>query len=120
VLGSRLPKFADPDARKSPSGYKAKVDFYSSPNSVRFRLWDSGGKQTVDKTGQFWWHPKGVQPGQGKDQVYPNHIVVSVDGIVDILEQRAPEPVLYLTDDKTLWETIGEQPKDAKSPVAPQ
>jgi hypothetical protein len=106
VLESRLLKFIDPDGRKSPRGYKAIVDFYSSPNSVRFRVWDPAGKNIFDKHGEFWWHPKGLQPGQGKDPVYPNHVVVSFDGVVDITEQRKPEPVLYFTDDKKLWESF--------------
>lgn len=106
VLESRLPKFVDPDGHKSPSGYKAKVDFYSSPSSVRFRIWDPAGRKVFDKHGESWWHPKGQQPGQGKPPVYPNHTVVSFDGVVDILEARKPEPVLYLTDDKELWESF--------------
>ncbi len=120
VLESRLPKFIDPDGRKNPTGYKATVDYYSSPNSVRFRIWDPAGKKIFDKHGQFWWHPKGWQPGQGKPETYPDYNGVFVDGVIDILEQRKPEPILYLTDDKQVWESIGEPPKPTEVPASPK
>jgi len=117
VMGSRLPKFIDPDGRKNPAGYKATVDYYSSPNSVRFRIWSPVGEKIFDKHGQFWWHPKGWQPGQGKPQTYPSYNGVSIDGVVDIVEQRQPEPVLYLTDDKQVWESLGEPPTASETPA---
>jgi hypothetical protein len=104
VLDSRLPKFFDPAGHINPAGYKARVEFYSSPNSVRVIIRDPSGRKAFDKQStSWWWHPKGPQPGHGQNPVYPNHTVVSFDGVLDIFEQRRAEPVLYLSDDPKLW-----------------
>src|SRR6266446_4220405 len=71
VLYSRLPKFFDPTGRISPAGYKARVEYYSSPDSVRVIIYDASGHKVFDKQDKFWWHPKSPQPGQGKPPSYP-------------------------------------------------
>jgi hypothetical protein len=105
VLDSRLPKFFDPTSHISPVGYKARVKFYSSPESVRVTIFDPAGHTVFDKHGKSWWHPKGFQPGHGQSETYPNHTVVSFDGVLDIFEKRQEGPVLHLTDDAELWRT---------------
>ena len=119
VLDSRLPKFFDPDGHISPRGYKARVEFYSSPHSVRVIIYEPSGRKVFDKHGDSWWHPKSQQPGQGKPQTYPSYEVVSFDGVLDIFEQRHPEPLLHLTDDAELWRTATPAPNQSMKPTAP-
>ena len=49
VLDSRLPKFFDPAGYISPAGYKARVEYYSSPDSVRVIIYDPSGHKVFDK-----------------------------------------------------------------------
>jgi len=110
VLDSRLPKFFDPTGRISPAGYKVRVEYYSSAAdespSVRVIIRDPLGRTVFDKQDKCWWHPKSPQPGQGKDPTYPQYTVVSFDGVVDIFEQRAAEPIEHLSDDPDLWSSL--------------
>lgn len=106
-MESRLPKPFDSDGKISPSGYTAKVEFYSAlpqngQNNVRLEVYDSNGKKVFDEMGSSWWHPGGSYQGRGKGEL-PTHTVISINGITDILEKREQGPVLYLTDDEELW-----------------
>ena len=114
VLDSRLPKFFDPAGRISPLGYKARVEYYSSPQSVRVIIYDRSGRKVFDKQDKFHWHP--ADDKEHPAAQYPNYVVVSFDGVEDILEQRRPEPLLYLTDDKRLWDAITKAPNRAMQP----
>lgn len=104
VLDSRLPKFFDPGGHISPVGYKARTEYYSSPQSVRVIIHDPSGHKVFDKQGKYWWHP--LDDKEHPAAHYPNHTVVSFDGVVDILEQRRPEPVEHLSDEKRLWDAL--------------
>lgn len=104
VLDSRLPKFFDPAGYISPAGYKARVEYYSSPESVRVIIYDPSGHKVFDKQDKFSWHP--LDDKEHPAAHYPNHTVVSFDGIVDIFEQRKAEPFEHLSDDKTLWDAL--------------
>jgi hypothetical protein len=105
-MESRLPKFVDPSGTRSPEGYAARVEFYDSPKPVRVIVTDPQHRTVFDQRGTFRWHPKGPQPGHGKDPTYPQYTVVSFDGANDIFEQRAAEPVLHLSDDPELWSSL--------------
>jgi hypothetical protein len=104
VLDSRLPKFFDPVGRIRPAGYKARVEFYSSPDSVRVIIHDPSGHKVFDKQDKFQWHP--FDDKEHPAAHYPSYVVVSFDGVADILEQRRLEPLLYLTDDKGVWDAL--------------
>ena len=104
VLDSRLPKFFDPAGHISPTGYKARVEYYSSPDSVRVIIYDPSGHKVFDKQDKVSWHP--LDDKEHPAAHYPNHTVVSFDGIVDIFEQRKAEPFEYLSDDKILWDAL--------------
>ena len=101
-MESRLPKFVDPGGTRSPEGYTARVEFYDSPKPVRVIVTDPQHHTVFDQRGTFRWHPRDSYQGHGQI-VYPSHTVVSFPSGEDIFEQRAAEPVLYLTDDGALW-----------------
>jgi hypothetical protein len=98
----RLPKFVDPSGTRSPEGYTARVKFYGSPKPVRVIVTDPEHRTVFDEWGTFRWHPRDSYQGCGQI-VYPSHIVILFPSGEDIFEQRAAEPVLYLSDDTALW-----------------
>jgi len=104
VLESRLPKFFDPGGHISPVGYKARVEYYSSPESVRVIIRDPSGHKVFDKQDKFSWHP--LDDKDHPAAHFPSYVVVSFDGVVDILEKRRAELFLYLTDEKRLWDAL--------------
>ncbi len=111
VMDSRLPKFFDPGGQISPRGYKVRVEYYSDApktGGARVIVVEPSGRTVFDKQGKFWWHPL-----DDKDRPaghFPNHTVISCDGVMDIFEQRRMEPLLYLSDDKTLWDAMTATP----------
>jgi hypothetical protein len=108
ILENRLPKFFDPGGHISPAGYKARVEYYSSPESVRVIIYDPSRHKVFDKQDKYFWHP--MDDREHPAAHYPNHVVVSFEGAVDILEQRRAEPLEYLSDDKALWDALKRNP----------
>ena len=104
-MESRLPKFLDSSGTRSPTGYTAQVRFYSSPDSTRVIVVDSQHHTIFDQRGSFRWHPRDSYQGRG-EITYPSHMVVSFPSGIDIFEQRAPEPILYISQDPALWESL--------------
>jgi hypothetical protein len=104
-MESRLPKFIDSTGARSPRGYTAHVEFYGSPDAVRVIVRDSQHRTIFDERCGFRWHPRDSYQGHGQI-VYPSHIVVSFPSGEDIFEQRALEPMLYLSDDPALWSSL--------------
>jgi hypothetical protein len=43
-----------------------------------------------------------VQP-PGFPPHYPMYEVITVDGVTDVIEHRAMEPIFYITDDPAIW-----------------
>jgi hypothetical protein len=82
------------------------VSYYTLPwNDAKFTLQDKN-KQTIEKKngrvkcrGPFQLK----NPQQGFPSGCPNYEAVTVKGITEIIEQRKPEPVLYVTDDPIAW-----------------
>src|SRR4029077_2887012 len=116
-MNSRLPKFIDSTGARSPTGYTARVEIYDSPDSVRVIVKDSQRRTIFDQRGGFRWHPRDSYQGRGQI-VYPSHFVVSFPSGEDIFEQRAPEPILYLSDDPALWSSLKQASNQLLQPTA--
>src|SRR5436190_22704064 len=104
-IPSRLPKFIDPAGTRPPRGYTARVEIYSSPDTARVIVVDPQHDTIFDQRGAFRWHPRDEYQGHGQI-TYPSHFVVSFSSGEDIFEQRAMEPILYLSDDPSLWSSL--------------
>ena len=104
-MESRLPKFVDSSGTRSPAGYTVRVEFYDSPKPVRVIVTDPQRRTVFDQRGAFRWHPRDNYQGHGQI-TYPSHMVVSFPSGDDIFEQRAPEPILYISDDPALWQSL--------------
>jgi hypothetical protein len=78
------------------TGAYARVTVLSQSNQVIERVdareLASVGAQTSDGT-----------PARG---VYPNYLVVAVNGVVDIFEQREANNTLYMSDDPAVWSKL--------------
>ena len=46
-------------------------------------------------------HPKGFPKG------YPCYMVITINGITDVIELQRMEPYFYMTDDEAVWEELG-------------
>jgi DUF4097 and DUF4098 domain-containing protein YvlB len=46
----------------------------------------------------------------GGDIEYPIYEVLTVDGVVDVVEHRRLEPVFYMTDDSSIRRSLGLRP----------
>lgn len=102
-LDSRLPRSVDGKGTVDPKGYRARVEFYSS--GVRLVVVDPHGRKMYDHMGASSWHPIHASE-QNPGLKYPCYTVISIDGVKDILEHREEGPVLHLTDDPKLWESV--------------
>jgi hypothetical protein len=111
---SRLPKWVTLPAGVERADVSPTVSYYTTPwgGNVKFTLLDKNkqtiqevsGKERCLKPFQLTNSPQGLPSG------YPNYAVVTVDGITEILEQRRPEDILYVTDDPVVWKhyrTVG-------------
>ena len=55
------------------------------------------------KTGKHRWHPDSERRGY---QSYPGYVVASVNGIDEVIEHKAMEPIFYVSDDAKLISEI--------------
>jgi hypothetical protein len=111
---SRLPKWVTLPAGVERADVSLTVSYYTTlrGDSVQFMLQDKN-KQTIQKMSGKDRCLKPFQLTNSPGRLpsgYPNYAVVTVDGITEILEQRRPEDVLYVTDDPIVWKqyrTVG-------------
>lgn len=104
---SRLPKWVTLPAGVERADVSLTVSYYTTllGDDVQFTLQDKN-KQTIKKVSG---KSRCLNPFQltnslrGLPSGYPNYAVVTVDGITEILEQRRPEDILYVTDDPVVW-----------------
>ena len=86
--------------------------------TLTYHLWPSGRKAVLKlKKKDSWWpgkkmiaEPRGLEPitlKSSPDGRRPSYEVVSANGITDIIEHRAMEPIFYITDDPKVWSELG-------------
>ena len=111
---SRLPKWVTLPPGLTRANVSLTLSFYSMPwgGSAQFILQDKN-KQTIEKENAKVRCKNPFQlkhPPQGFPSGYPNYEAVTVNGITEIIEQRTPGPIFYVTDDTAVWkqyESIG-------------
>jgi hypothetical protein len=101
---SRLPKWI-----KLPEAVtRADVDVifdYFQRQEVKIKVLHKRGKTLLTLTGKGTYL---AQPARGSaGGLYPAYKVVVVNGIPDIVEHRAMEPIVYMTDDPAVWKALG-------------
>jgi hypothetical protein len=107
---ARLPKWFLLPAGVSRTDVSVTMDYYVGPfsRSATFLLKTRNGyrlgKVSASLNGLAPQHINGGSPGSGG--FYPAYEVVTVKGIVDVVEHRAMEPIFYMTDDTAVWKAI--------------
>lgn len=109
---SRLPKWLEPPANVPRSELIVTMDCYSSGKDV-FKMKRRGHP--------FFQKKLAVYSGENDSSVvligqearpyrpfeYPRYRVVTANGVTDIIEHRAMEPVFYMVDDPEVWKKLG-------------
>jgi hypothetical protein len=105
---SRLPKWITLPAGVTRADVSLTISYYTtlSGGNAQFTLLDksnraiekTSGKDRCGKPFQLTTPSHGSSPDG-----YPNYTAVTVGGITEILQQRKPEDILYVTDDPDVW-----------------
>ena len=110
---SRLPKWITLPPGLSRGDVSVTINYFTAPwpADVSVLLQDRNGKRLT----KLYGRTKGLEPMHLKSAPagsgYPSYEIITVNGITEIVEQRAPEPYLYVTDDPAVWqELMGIQP----------
>jgi hypothetical protein len=108
---SRLPKWITLPPGLTRADVSITMSYYVMPwgRSSRFILRDKEGKIRTKVYGKdrglgpnYLKHPPpGFPPG------YPAYEVITVNGVIDIIEHRKPEPIFYVIDDPAVWKELG-------------
>ena len=107
---SRLPKwFASTGVPRSDA--IVTMDYWIGPSgaTATFVLRDSRGRAFARVVGEVQGKgPVSLKPRDPTDPIgYPLYEVITVDGVVDVIEHRRMEPVFYVTDDPVVWSKLG-------------
>jgi hypothetical protein len=111
---SRLPKWFTLPAGLRRSDVTVSIAYYAGPKtrSVKFKLWDSHGRKLAQVTGSLdglkphTFSPRSPQAGFA-DRSYPLYEIITANGVTEVIEHRRPEPVFYITDDRTVKTKLG-------------
>lgn len=111
---SRFPKWFNSTTIKHDN-YSVRIDLHSTFSGSKnvIKLYEKGSifplkKITITSDTQpsilcreLKEHPEGFPKG------YPCYIVMTINGITDVIELQRMEPYFYMTDDKNVWEELG-------------
>jgi hypothetical protein len=108
---SRLPRWIVIPPGLSRDQVSVTMDYYLSPlgRTATFRLYDSHNQQRIKLSGYMRGDqpltlknpPPGLAPG------YPTYEVITINGMPDVVEHRAMEPIFYMTDDPAVRQELG-------------
>ncbi len=94
---SRLPVWVEVPPGLSRQDLSVQMDYYVLPSGreAQFKVRDSRGQQLAEKRGKL----TGLEPLKFGASAYPSYEIITVDGISDVIEHRAMEPLFYVSDD---------------------
>jgi len=108
---SRLPSWFSLPAGMPREQVSVTLDYYTSStrNNATFILYDSHKRKLkkVSGTGREGGPLTLKSPAPGYPPGYPMYEVITVNGVTDVVEHRAMEPIFYMTDDPSVREEIG-------------
>ena len=103
---SRLPAWFEVPAGRTRGELNVTMDYYvrSYGREAVFTLTDAGGRTLATKRGtQLGLEPLTLKSGVAG---YPAYEIITVDGVTDLIEHRAAEPVFYICDDPSVREEL--------------
>jgi hypothetical protein len=86
------------------------MDLYSaeSGSTAQFTLSNAKTKATLAEVKGKNTGPISLTRRQLSDPLsHPQYEVVTVSGVIDVIEYRQPGPVFYLSDDPAVWSQLG-------------
>jgi hypothetical protein len=108
---SRLPKWITLPPGHTRADISLTMSYYINPlgRNVKFILRDAKTEKPIKLYGEekdggpfkLEHPPQGFPPG------YPAYEVITVNGVIDIIEHRKMEPIFYATDDPAVWKELG-------------
>jgi hypothetical protein len=108
---SRLPKWFTQPAGADRADLTITMTYYVMPGgrTATFKLFNSSGRELRKVSGmQAGLEPLAFTPHVvGQPSPYPAYEVVTVDGVVDIVEHRQRGAVFHMTDDPVVWARFG-------------
>jgi hypothetical protein len=108
---SRSPRWIALPPGLSRNQVTVTMDYYVSPigRTVAFRLYDSHKQQRLKVSGYTQGdHPLTLKsPPPGFPPGYPTYEVITINGLPDVVEHRALEPVFYMTADPAVLQELG-------------
>ena len=110
---SRLPIWLQLPAGLERNQVTVVLSYFTSPlgRTASFSLFDSHKHQLRKVSGtQRGDHPLTLK---NSSQGYPSYEVITSDGLTDVVEHRAMEPIFYMTDDPAVR-------KELKVPANPR
>ena len=104
---SRLPKWVALPPGLTRANVSLELTFYTMPwgGSAHFILKDKKNRTIEKETGEpMCSGPFGLNnPRPVGTAGFPSYEAVTVKGITEIIEQKKPEPIFYITDDAAVW-----------------
>lgn len=107
--GSRLPSWFSPPAGKSREDVKITLDYYTNGNAV-FKIFGKNDHIAFEKITGNAKNEKPIQlekPADGFPKHYPMYQIVTINGVTEVIEHRAMEPIFYITDDPIILKELG-------------
>jgi hypothetical protein len=110
---SRLPKWFEVPEGATKSDLRVTLDYYSTFDGAEavLKLYKKDRFFALKEVTAIPRKPYAKDqrnPPAGFPKGYPKYVVITVDGITDIIEHRKMEPIFFVTDDPAAWaELIG-------------
>jgi hypothetical protein len=80
------------------------LDYYTMGEAT-FIMREKAGKKLVKMSGKTIGTPRYLKSrSQGPGQQYPVYQLVAINGVIEIMEHRRLEPIVYITDDPAIRE----------------
>jgi hypothetical protein len=103
---SRLPRWFAIPVGLSRQDVTVSLRYYTWPpttGSATFKLWDSQGRKLAELSAPLTGHgPRTLGPAP-----YPSYEVITYNGITEVIEQKRPEALFYISDDPIVKEKLG-------------
>ena len=112
---SRFPRWITLPECKNRNDFFVKMEWHSTltDGKIIFKLYEKGSLfafREYDVTTDTKNNIRSLQlPSQYGDtsKIFPKYIMITINGIKDIVEQRKMEPIFYMTDDPSVWKEFG-------------
>ena len=104
---SRLPMWIQLPAGIRRDEVTVTLDYYSSllGGTATFSLYDSHKQRLRKVSGSTRGdHPLTLK---NSSQGYPSYEVITINGLADVVEHRAMEPIFYMSDEPAVREELG-------------